>query len=115
MRVVALLALVFGFMAQGILDGQVFTHAVFGIVCGGAALTCGLASARKDPPHRWEGRVMAGLGLALGVWCAVMLPGTYRWQARFNDTTRRHREGHGGPNQTADQVVKPTTAKPPGN
>jgi hypothetical protein len=69
MRVIALLALVFGFMMQLILDGQTFTHAVFGIVCGVAAFVCGLGAARKDPPNRWIGRIMAGFDFALGVWC----------------------------------------------
>jgi hypothetical protein len=84
MRVIALLALIFGFMAQGILDGQTFTHAVLGVVCGVTALVCGLAAARRDPPHRWIGRIMAGLGFALGVWCVVMLPSSYRFQEKFN-------------------------------
>src|SRR2546429_7063745 len=84
MRIIALLALLFGFFAQMLLDGQVFTHAVFGILCGVAALTCGLAAGRKDPSHRWEGRIMAGLGFTLGVWCLVMLPSAYRFQEKFN-------------------------------
>jgi len=27
---------------------------------------------------------MAGLGLALGIWCIVMLPSAYRFQEKFN-------------------------------
>jgi hypothetical protein len=84
MRVSALLALLFGTVQQGLLDGQVFTHAVFGIACGIAALFCGLSSARKNHSHRWEGRIMAGLGLALGIWCVAMLPSSYRFQQKFN-------------------------------
>ena len=92
MRVIALLALVFGLMSQGLLDGQVFTHAVFGTICGIAAVVCGLASSRKDRQHRWEGWIMAGLGFALGVWCMVMLPSTYGQEQRFNERSRKHRE-----------------------
>ena len=84
MRDIALLALLFGFIAQFILDGQTFSHAVFGVVCGVAALVCGLAAARRDPPNKWIGRTMAGFGFALGVWCIVMLPSAYRFQDKFN-------------------------------
>ena len=52
-----------------LLDGQVFTHAVFGIVCGVVAVGCG---------------IMAALGFALGVWCIVLLPSAYRSQDKFN-------------------------------
>jgi len=92
MRVIALLGLIFGFMMQMLLDGQIFTHAVIGIVCGVAAVGCGLASSRKHPRYRWEGWIMAGLGFALGVWCIVMLPHTYERQEKFNDRTRKYRE-----------------------
>ena len=94
MRVVALLALIFGFMAQFLLNGQVFTHAVFGVVCGVAALVCGLASACRDRPHRWEGRIMAGLGLALGLWCVVMLPSAYPRQQQFNRRREQRQKMH---------------------
>ena len=109
MRVIALLALLFGFLAQWILNGQVFTHAVFGIVCGLTALACGLASARKDRPHRWEGRIMAGLGFALGVWCLVMIPSAWRFQEKFNGRReqRERSEGQKGalaPNSAANPI-----------
>ena len=107
MRVIALLALIFGFMMQMLLDGQVFTHAVFGIVCGVAAVACGLASARKDRPHRWEGRIMAGLGFALGVWCIVMIPSSYDQQERFNDRTRKYREKMERQNPTPNNALQP--------
>ena len=84
MRVIALLSLLFGFMAQTILDGQTFTHAVLGVVLGAVAGICGMVAARKDPPHRWEGWIMAVLGVVLGVWCIIMLPSAYRFQAQFN-------------------------------
>jgi hypothetical protein len=38
----------FDFMTQMLLDGQTFFHAVFGIICGIAAVIGGLVSARKD-------------------------------------------------------------------
>ena len=85
MRVIALLCLFFGFMAQFILDGQPFTHAVMGVFCGITALATGLTSAREDPKNRWEGRIMALLGVALAIWCAVLLPSAHRFQKKFND------------------------------
>ena len=107
-RVVALLALLFGFMTQMLLDGQTFTHAVFGIVCGVVAVACGLYSARTDRPNRWEGRIMAGLGLALGIWCIVMLPSAYRLQEKFNGR-REQRQKMEEKNKPAKQ---PTPSKP---
>jgi hypothetical protein len=85
MRVVALFALLFGFVPQLFLDGQPFSHAVLGIVCGIAAMICGWSSARKDPPHQWEGRMMAGLGLLLAIRSALAIPSAYRIQKKFND------------------------------
>jgi hypothetical protein len=95
MRVIALLALLFGFLMQMILDGQTFTHAVFGIVCGVAAIGGGLASARKDHSdkgRRWLGRIVASLGLALALFCVVLLPSAYRFQAKFNERSKKARE-----------------------
>jgi len=94
MRVVALLCLLFGFMGLGLMDGQTFTHAVMGLVFGAVAVACGMASARRDPPHRWEGWIMAALGVVLGLWCIVLLPSAYRFQKEFNGRReqRRHEE-----------------------
>jgi hypothetical protein len=85
MRPVALLCLLFGFVGLGFLDGQTFTHAVIGIAFGVTAAACGLVSARRDPPRRWEGWVLAGLGVCLGVCCILQLPSAYVFQKRFND------------------------------
>src|SRR4051812_17604734 len=85
MRPIALLCLLFGFIGLGLLDGQTFTHAVMGVVFGAAAVACGMASARRDPPHRWEGWIMAGLRVCLGIWCIIQLPSAYVFQKRFND------------------------------
>jgi len=85
MRPIALLCLLFGFIGMLLLDGQTFTHAVMGLVFGAVAVACGMVSARRDPPHRWEGWIMAGLGVCLGVWCIVQLPSAYVFQKRFND------------------------------
>jgi len=90
MRVAALLCLILGFVIQGLLDGQTFTHAVLGIVFGAVAVACGLASARNDPPHRLEGYIMAFMGLALGIWCIIMLPSAYRFQEHFNQAPHDH-------------------------
>ena len=99
MRPVALLALVFGVLAQGILDGQTFTHAVFGVVCGFTAIGCGLESARKDRQRRLIGRVMAVLGIVLVFWCSILLPSAYRFQKKVN-----HRHGMTGHNMTGGIV-----------
>src|ERR1044071_2388981 len=92
MRVIALLALVFGFVAQLILDGQTFTHAVFGCACGVVAVACGLRSTHKDPRHRWEGWILAGFGFALGLWCTVILPSARHFQDEFNGRKERIRK-----------------------
>lgn len=98
MRVLALLCLILGFAMQGVLDGQTFTHSVLGILCGGIAIGCALAAAREEPAHRWEGWIMAALGLALGIWCLIMLPSAYRFQQQFNSRRERAQfhEGGGG-------------------
>jgi tellurite resistance protein TehA-like permease len=87
MRVIALLSLLFGSLGLGLLDGQTFTHAVMGVIFGAAAFTCSLKSARKDlsKTYRWEGRVMAALGMILVIACLVQLPSAYRFQKKFNE------------------------------
>jgi uncharacterized membrane protein len=92
MRIVALLCLLLGFMGLGLLDGQTFTHAVMGLVFGAASVASGMASARRDPPHRWKGWIMAGLGVVLGLWCAVQLPSGYRFQKEFNGRREQRRQ-----------------------
>lgn len=92
MRVIALLALLFGITMQPMLNGQPFTNAVFGVLCGVTALVCGRAAARRDPSNRGSGLVMAILGVALGVWCLVMLLFAYPVQKKFNENKeKRHR------------------------
>src|SRR5436190_17553015 len=105
MRVVALLCLLFGFLGLGLLDGQTFTHAVMGVVFGAAAVGCGMASARRDPPHRWEGWIMAGLGVVLLFWCVVLLPSGYHFQMKFN--ARREQRQH----QEKTPANKPAAGK----
>lgn len=85
MRPIALLCLLFGFLGLGLLDGQTFTHAVTGIVFGSVAVACGMISARRDPPHRWAGWIMAGLGAFLGIWCLIQIPSAHAFQKKFND------------------------------
>jgi hypothetical protein len=109
MRAIAFLALLFGFMMQLILDGQPFSHAVFGIACGVAAIACGLRSSHIDRPNRWEGRVMAGLGFALAVWCVVMLPSASRTQEKFNDRRdqiQKMKEHSQTPNQSLEPKIR---------
>lgn len=81
---------------QLMLNGQTFAHACFGVFCGVAALTCGLASARKDPAHRWLGRIMAGVGVVLAIWCVVLIPSAYHYQKRFNDRREQRQEKNSG-------------------
>ncbi len=95
MRVAALLSLVFGLLGLMLLDGQVFTHAVMGLFCGGVAIGCGLASARKNrsgTKGRWVGRTLAGLGLLLALFSAGQLPGAYEFQIKFNERSSGQRE-----------------------
>ena len=95
MQAIALLALVFGVMMQMLLDGQTFTHAIFGIVCGAVAVLSGLISARKynaDSGRLWMRRVMAGLGLVLAIFCIVGLPSAYKFQTKFNERSRKAHE-----------------------
>lgn len=92
MRVVALLCLLFGFVGLSLLDGQTLTHAATGIFFGAAAFACGMASARLDPRHRWEGWIMAALGVVLGLWCIVLLPSAYRFQKEFNGRTNQRQQ-----------------------
>jgi hypothetical protein len=95
MQTIALLFLLVGFIAQTISNGQTFTHAVFGMVCGIAAVFCGLGSARKADlartPH-WPGRIVACLGLAFALYCMVRLPSTYRGQKSFNEMNEKAHE-----------------------
>ena len=88
MRAIALLGLVFGIAGLGLLDGQVFTHAVMGIIFGVVAVLCGWRAAVLDAPHRWEGRIMAGLGLILAIFCMIGLPSKYRFEQKFNARTQ---------------------------
>jgi hypothetical protein len=95
MRIAALLSLVFGLLGLMLLDGQVFTHAVMGIICGGVAIGGGLASARKDrssPKDRWVGRTLAGLGLLLTLFSVAQLPRAYEFQTKFNERSTGQRD-----------------------
>jgi len=95
MQVIAILALIFGFMVQGILDGQTFAHAVLGIVGGLLAVTGGLVSVRQhnaDAGRIWTGWTMAILGLGLALWCSIQLPSAYRFEKKFNERSRKAHE-----------------------
>jgi hypothetical protein len=109
MRVIALLSLLFGFMGLLFLDGQIFTHAVVGIICGIAAVASGLASARKDyadEGRRWLGRILAGMGVVLALFCVVRLPSGYRFQTRFNERSKKAREMMDATNNADAEVRK---------
>lgn len=91
MRIVALLSLFFGLLGLMLLDGQVFTHAVQGIICGTIAIGCGEASARKarsSAMRRWIGHSLAALGLLLLAFSVTQLPGAYQFQTKFNERSR---------------------------
>lgn len=115
MRVIAFLALLFGFIGQMLLDGQVFTHAVFGIFCGLAAIFGGWRSARKDfsqEGRRWLGRIMAGLGLVLAVFCAIQLPSAYGRQEKSNRLAESAREAKEAGNATEAAPINGPTNSP---
>ena len=106
MRVIALLCLLFGTLAPLILDGQQFTHTIFGIACGVAALICGLVSVSakpNTPASRWEGRIMAGLGLLLAVFLSTQIESAKRIQTNFNRIVHDI--------QTRDSTLPPPGAK----
>lgn len=95
MRVIALLSITFGFLVQMYLDGQTFTHAIIGIICGVAAALGGWAVARKeyaDVKRRWLWWIVSGFGLALALFCIAQLPEAYRFQTRFNERSRKAHE-----------------------
>ena len=89
MRITALVALLLGCSAQGILDGQVFTHALFGIGCGAVAVACGSRAARQRRSPRMSLWFLAGGGAALVLICTAMLPSSYRSQIQFNRLIER--------------------------
>ncbi len=107
MSAIAFLAVVFGFMAQMILDGQTFTHAIFGIVSGIMAILCGMSLGRRDRRHRWEGWLWSGLGAALVVWCVALLPSAYQTQEHFNHR-RDQRQQMREENKTANKSLQAT-------
>jgi hypothetical protein len=92
LRVVAIIALLFGYGEQPLLDGQLFSHAVVGIFCGLVAVGCGIGSLRSDSQSRTVGMSLAGLGLLLAAWCLISLPSAYRFQEQFNNRRREYRE-----------------------
>jgi hypothetical protein len=106
MRAVALPALVFGFMGTRLLDGQVFTHAVEGIMCGLVSFVCGVALARKGRDPRWTSWMIAALGLGLAIWCGIKSPAAYRSQQKFNDRSREHREKIQGQDQLTQELLR---------
>jgi ABC-type Mn2+/Zn2+ transport system permease subunit len=87
MRIIALIALVSGVACGFILDGQVFNHAVIGLLCGVVATACafGLARTRRmNGKSRTGVWIMACLGLAMVAICLLSLPSAYRSQEKFN-------------------------------
>ncbi|MDB6020093.1 MAG: hypothetical protein JWR19_4582 [Pedosphaera sp.] len=94
-RVIALLSLFFGGIAQLLLDGQTFTHAVIGIGCGVVAAACGVSSVRSEGSNaafRSEAIIMGILGLALAVFCVIQVPSAYQRQAKFNARSESQRK-----------------------
>lgn len=106
MHALALLALIFGFTGMMLLDGQVFTHAMIGIVCGVVAVVCGVILARRDRGPHWTGWTFAVLGLALAIWCGIESPSAYRFQEKFNNRSREHREKLDRQNQPPNQALQ---------
>ena len=100
MNALALLALMFGFTGMMLLDGQVFTHAMIGIVCGVVAAVYGVVLARRGREPRWTGWTFAVPGLALASWCGIASPSAYRFQEKFNTRSWEHGEKRDRQNQT---------------
>ena len=92
MHALALLALMFGFTGMMLLDGQVFTHAMIGIVCGVVAVSCGVVLVRRGRESRFFGWLFAVLGLALTIWCGIESPSAYRFQEKFNGRREERRQ-----------------------
>ena len=90
MRIIALLTLILGFLAQLILDGQVFDHALFGVLCGLITFTCCIILLRKQ--SKWGIKILAGFGLLLLVLSLLNLPSTYRNQKQFNNKIEQIRK-----------------------
>ena len=98
MRVIAILAILLGVFAQMLLDGQVFTHALFGLICGLIAIACALFSLRRKPTVRsrkFGAWILIACGLALAIGSLLSLPSTYRYQKQFNERMERIRENRG--------------------
>jgi hypothetical protein len=77
---------VVGALGLLLLDGQTFTHAVFGLICGAIAVVIGLSGDRPGEASTGRGR-LRGVGLAGGLLlavCLALLPSAYRQQQRFN-------------------------------
>jgi hypothetical protein len=108
MHAIALLALAFGFTGMILLDGQVFTHAVTGIVCGTVSIVCGIALIQRDRDRRWIGWVIAALGLGLAIWCGIEAPSAYPRQEKFNRRSREHREKIEGHNSRTRNTKRST-------
>jgi TRAP-type uncharacterized transport system fused permease subunit len=110
-RGIALLCLFFGFTTLLIKDGQVFTHALLGIVCGIATVVCSLIPVQNNYANgkgRWWGLVTAGLGVMLVLSCAIALPWAYRFQTECNDLSKKCQERQ----QVEPMPNHPDTAAP---
>jgi hypothetical protein len=100
MRVLAMLSLFFGFATQLIPAGQPLSSAVLGIVCGGIAIACGLRVARVERSTPRDGWILVVLGLALGLWCVIMVPSAYRYHEKINGRSEQRQSG------TANNTVR---------
>lgn len=88
MRAIALLELIIGFLAPLILDGQVFRHAVLGVVCVVIAFTGALLLRRghsSNPQRKRGARIVAGCGVVLATVSLSNLPSAFHSQERFDD------------------------------
>lgn len=104
LRISAVLALAVGALVQGFLDGQVFTHAVIGILMGTFSIVCSIISVRKNRSRVWIGWILAGLGLALAVACAATIPSAYQHQKKFNSRQRPSLSVTNSPVKIADLI-----------
>jgi hypothetical protein len=95
MSAIAFLLLLFGFMAQLILGPYPHSSAVFGIVCGIVAVLCGVAAISDGSNRAFEGTLFAFFGVALTVWCIILLPSTREAEERMKEPRKKRIEQPG--------------------
>jgi hypothetical protein len=113
--IAAVVCLLIGIGFPLLLNGQTFTNSVLGIVFAGAAV--GLAWDWRDyEARRTARRIVAVLGVLLGVVLVAQLPSAYRFQRGFNrrveQLRQRRQQGGGGGKVNVPRPAAGTDARP---